>query len=90
MFKNMKQPTVYIMSNKPRGTLYIGVTSNLVQRVFQHKSESTRGFTQRYGCKMLVYYEIGDSVEGAILPKKQLKAGSRQNKINLIETMNPG
>jgi putative endonuclease len=86
----MKQPAVYIMTNKPRGTLYTGVTSNLVQRVFQHKSEATKGFTQRYGCKMLVYYEIGDSMEGVILREKQWKAGSRQNKINLIETMNPG
>jgi putative endonuclease len=85
----MKQPAVYIMANKPNGTLYTGVTSNLIQRVYQHKNEITKGFTRQYGCKMLVYYEIGTCMEGAIFREKQLKAGSRQKKIQLIERMNP-
>ena len=86
----MKQPAVYILTNKPRGTLYTGVTSNLIQRVHQHKNETTKGFSQQYACKMLVYYELGSSMEGAILREKQLKAGSRKKKIKLIENMNPG
>ena len=54
----MKQPAVYIMTNKRNGTLYTGVTSNLVQRIFQHKNNMIKGFTNRYNCKMLVYYEL--------------------------------
>ena len=86
----MKIPTVYIMASKPRGTLYTGVTSNLVQRAFQHKEGITGGFSQRYGCKTLVYYEVGGSMEGVIFREKQIKAGSRKDKLNLIESMNPG
>lgn len=77
------------MVNKPRGTLYTGVTSNLTQRVYQHKQGMTDGFTKRYGCKNLVYYEMGSNMEGAILREKQIKAGSRQDKFDLIEAMNP-
>lgn len=54
----MKQPAIYIMANKRNGTLYVGVTSNLIQRVFQHKEGVTQGFTYQYGCKDLVYYEL--------------------------------
>ena len=85
----MKIPAVYIMTSKPKGTLYTGVTSNLVQRVYQHKEGITGGFSQRYGCKTLVYYEVGGSMEGAIFREKQIKAGSRMDKIKLIESMNP-
>jgi predicted GIY-YIG superfamily endonuclease len=85
----MKLPAVYIMASKPRGTLYTGVTSNLVQRAYQHKEGITGGFSQRYGCKTLVYYEIGGSMEGAISREKQIKAGSREDKFKLIESMNP-
>ena len=85
-----KQPAVYIMASKPRGTLYTGVTSNLVQRAYQHKNGITGGFAQQYGCKTLVYYEVGGSMEGAIFREKQIKAGSRKDKINLIESINPG
>lgn len=85
-----KQPAVYIMASKPRGTLYTGVTSNLVQRAYQHKNEITGGFAQQYGCKTLVYYEVAGSMEGAIFREKQIKAGSRKDKINLIESINPG
>ena len=85
----MKQPAVYIMTNKFRGTLYTGVTSHLIQRVFQHKTGITGGFSRKYDCKKLVYFELGESMEGAILREKQIKAGSRQDKIQLIETVNP-
>lgn len=86
----MKHPAVYILANKPRGTLYTGVTSNLTQRIYQHRKGITGGFSQRYRCKLLVYYELGSSMEGAILREKQIKAGSRNDKIKLIESMNPG
>ena len=85
----MKQPAVYIMSNRREGILYTGVTSHLVQRVFQHKNGITGGFAHRYRCKILVCYELGGSMEGAILREKQIKAGSRKKKVHLIESMNP-
>ncbi|MCE3231008.1 MAG: endonuclease [Alphaproteobacteria bacterium] len=85
----MKQPAVYIMANKRAGVLYTGVTSNLVQRVVQHKNGLTGGFAHRYGCQKLVWYEAGGSMEGAIWREKQLKAGSRKKKVQLIEAMNP-
>ncbi len=85
----MKQPAVYIMANRRNGTLYIGVTSNLVQRAYQHRENLIEGFTQKHGCKMLVYYELGDSMEGAIFREKQLKGGSRKQKLRLIESVNP-
>jgi putative endonuclease len=77
------------MTNKRNGTLYTGVTSNLVQRVFQHKNDLTPGFTSRHGCKMLVYYEVCDTMESAISREKQLKGGSRKKKLMLIESFNP-
>jgi putative endonuclease len=83
-----RQPAVYIMASKPTGTLYIGVTSNLVQRVWQHREGATDGFTKQYGCKTLVWYEMHATMEHAILREKQLKAGSRKRKIALIEAMN--
>jgi putative endonuclease len=85
----MKQPATYIMANKRNGTLYTGVTSDLVRRVWQHRSGVVRGFTERYGCKMLVWYEVGGDMEGAINREKQIKAGSRSKKLALIESMNP-
>src|SRR5438874_2082136 len=85
----MKQPATYIMANKRNGTLYTGVTSDLVKRVWQHREGSAEGFTKRYGCKMLVWYELGDNMEHAILREKQIKAGSRTRKLALIEAMNP-
>lgn len=84
----MKQPAVYIMANKMNGTIYTGVTSNLIKRVYEHKNELARGFTKMYGCKLLVYYEIHSTMESAILREKQIKAGSRQKKIDLIEAQN--
>jgi putative endonuclease len=85
----MKRPAVYIMANKRNGTLYTGVTSNLPQRVWQHREGVMEGFTKERGCKMLVWYEQGDAMEGAILREKQIKGGSRKKKLALIEGMNP-
>lgn len=86
----MKQPAIYIMTNKCNGTLYTGVTSDLIQRVLQHKNKITPGSTARYGCKILVYYELHGDMESAILREKQIKGGSRKRKLNLIESFNPG
>ena len=85
----MKQPAVYIMANRRNGTLYTGVTSNLPRRVFDHREGTVAGFTSRYGCKMLVWYELHDTMAAAIAREKQIKAGSRRKKLALIEAMNP-
>ena len=71
-----KQPTVYILTNKANGILYTGVTSNLVKRIYEHKQNNSKGFTYKYNCKLLVYYEIFDEMYNAIEREKQLKAGS--------------
>ena len=84
-----KYPAIYIMANKPRGTLYTGVTSDLVKRVYQHKNFITLGFANRYNCKLLVYYELYGDMMNAIEREKQIKAGSRKKKIELIEKFNP-
>jgi putative endonuclease len=84
----MKQPAVYIMANRRNGTLYAGVTSDLAARVWQHKN-GTIGFTSRYGCKLLVWYELHSDMSAAIEREKQIKAGSRQRKLALIEALNP-
>ena len=85
----MKEPAVYIMTNKRRGTLYTGVTSNLVQRAYQHRESVIPGFTTRYGCKLLVYYEVHGTMYDAITREKQIKAGPRRKKVALIESLNP-
>ena len=85
----MKQPAVYIMASRRNGTLYTGVTSNLPQRVFQHREGVARGFTKKYGCKTLVWYEVHEEMLAAIAREKQIKGGSRKDKLNLIEAMNP-
>lgn len=84
----MKQGFVYIMSNKFEGTLYIGVTSDIVKRVYEHKNNLVDGFTKRYNLKNLVYYEIFDDIENAIKREKQLKNWHRDWKINLINDFN--
>jgi putative endonuclease len=84
----VKQPAVYIMASRRNGTLYTGVTSDLPGRAWQHKN-GTIGFTHRYGCKLLVWYELQGDMEHAILREKQIKAGSRRKKLALIEAMNP-
>ena len=85
----MKTGFVYIMANKKRGTLYIGVTSDLVNRINQHKSNTIDGFTKTYKIHTLVYYEAGDEIRGSIEREKQLKNWEREWKIQLIEKENP-
>ena len=85
----MKQPCVYILASRRNGTLYVGVTSNLPGRVWQHRNEVVDGFSKRYGVHTLVWYEPHETMESAILREKQLKAGSRARKLWLIEAMNP-
>ncbi len=77
----MKAPCVYVLANKPNGTLYIGVTSNLVQRVWQHKNDLVEGFTKRYGIHRLVWFEAHESMESAITREKMLKRWKRAWKI---------
>lgn len=84
-----RNPTIYIMANKRNGTLYTGVTSDLPRRVYEHKHEVVPGFTSRYGCNLLVYYEQCDSMVSAIEREKQIKGGSRKKKLALIESLNP-
>lgn len=85
----MKSYFVYILASKRNGTLYIGFTSNLVNRVWQHKHKVVRGFTERYDVDKLVYYEQTENVYSAITREKQLKKWNRSWKIRLIEEMNP-
>jgi putative endonuclease len=86
----MKQPCVYIMANKRRGTLYTDVTSDLPRRAFEHREGLAKGFTKKYGCTMLVWYEVHETMIDAITREKQIKAGSRAKKLALIEALNPG
>jgi putative endonuclease len=86
---SMKQPAVYIMVNRRNGTLYTGITSNLSQRVWQHREGIVPGFTARFGCKLLVWYDQYDDMPSAIAREKQIKAGSRRKKLALIEAQNP-
>ena len=80
---------VYIMSNRKKGILYIGVTSNLVARISQHKNELIEGFTKKYHLHNLIYYEVHENAESAITREKHLKQWKRNWKIDLIEKMNP-
>ena len=83
-----KYPAVYILASKRNGTLYIGVTSNLLKRVWEHKNNLIDGFTKRYAVHQLVWYELHSSMEEAIRREKVLKKWDRQWKIELIEKMN--
>ncbi len=83
------QPCVYILASKPHGTLYIGVTSNLITRVWQHKNNVVQGFTQKYHVHSLVHYELTEEIKAAIAREKQLKKWRRQWKVKLIESHNP-
>jgi len=85
----MKSYYVYIMANKRNGTLYIGVTNDLIKRVFEHKSDIVQGFTKKYKIHSLVYFEECGEIESAILREKQLKKWNRQWKLELIEKENP-
>lgn len=83
-----KQPCVYILASKRNGTIYIGVTSNLVKRVYEHKQDLVDGFTKRYGVHQLVWFERHGTMESAIAREKQLKNWNRAWKLKLIEEMN--
>jgi putative endonuclease len=84
-----RQPAIYLLTNKPHGTLYTGVTSNLVKRIWEHKNKVIRGYSARYNLTRLVYFELFDEMYEAISREKQIKAGSRGKKLELIESMNP-
>ena len=84
-----KQPAVYILARGKNGTLYTGVTSDLVKRIWEHKQDLADGFTKRYQVHALVYYELCDDMLSTIAREKQIKAGSRSKKILLIESNNP-
>ena len=85
----MKQGFVYILFNKRNGTLYTGVTSDLIKRIDEHKNKVVSGFSQKYGTDKLGYYEIFEDITFAIEREKQIKAGSRKKKLDLIESINP-
>ena len=86
----MKTFYVYILASKRNGTLYIGVTSDLIKRVYEHKNNLVRGFTETYKIHDLVYYEQTENIESAIKREKQLKEWKRQWKLEIIEINNPG
>jgi putative endonuclease len=83
-----RQYYVYIMTNIRNTVLYVGVTNDLIRRVYEHKQKVVDGFTRKYNIVMLVYYEIFDDIENAILREKQIKAGPRRRKVQLINSMN--
>jgi putative endonuclease len=83
------QYCVYILASKKNGTLYVGVKSDLIKRIYEHKNELVEGFTQKYAIHNLVYFEATESIESAIMREKQLKKWNRAWKINLIEKSNP-
>ena len=87
--REMKLPCVYILASKRNGTLYLGVTSNLVQRIWQHKNDYVEGFTKRYGVHTLVWFEPHESMESAIAREKAIKEWKRVWKVELIEKGNP-
>ncbi|MFA6391329.1 MAG: GIY-YIG nuclease family protein [Patescibacteria group bacterium] len=85
----MNQYYVYIMASKKNGTLYIGVTNNIIRRVYEHKNNEVEGFSKKYKVHRLVYYEQTENVESALNREKQLKKWNREWKINLIQKENP-
>ena len=85
----LKQPAVYILASKYNDTLYIGVTSNLPKRMYQHSEETFEGFSKKYSINMLVYFELCDDMLSAIAREKSLKGITREKKITLIEATNP-
>ncbi len=84
-----KEPATYILANKKNGTLYVGVTSDLRKRIYQHKNGLFQGFSSKYKTHMLVYYELHETMEAAILREKQIKKWNRDWKIELIAFQNP-
>jgi putative endonuclease len=84
-----KYSYTYILASKRNGTLYIGVTADLIKRVYKHKNNLIEGFTKKYGVHRLVYYETFENIENAIMREKQLKRWNRKWKLELIEQVNP-
>jgi putative endonuclease len=84
-----RSPCVYILASKKNGTLYIGVTSDLIKRAWEHKNDLVEGFTKKYGVHVLVYFELHEDMAAAIQREKQLKKWNRDWKIDLIEKDNP-
>jgi len=85
----MRKGYVYILASKRNGTLYTGVTSDLAKRVYEHKNNLVDGFTKKYNVHSLVYYEVHEDIEEAILREKQIKKWNRKWKLRIIEEMNP-
>lgn len=85
----MKYHAVYIVTNQKNGVLYTGVTSNLKKRIYEHKAGYTKGFSWKYNCKILVFYELHSTIYQAITREKQLKKSHRKKKLNLIHQLNP-
>jgi putative endonuclease len=85
----IKQPAVYILASKKNGTLYVGVTSDLVKRIWEHKNDLVKGFTKRYKIHDLVWYELHDNMDAAIEREKNMKEWKRAWKVKLIEESNP-
>ncbi len=81
---------VYLMMNKANTVIYTGVTSDLKKRVYEHREKLVEGFAEKYNVTKLVYFECFDEIESAILREKQIKAGSRLKKLNMIKSVNPG
>ena len=84
-----KQGFVYILTNKTHTVLYTGVTSDTARRIYEHKNSLIPGFAAKYRASKLVYYEVSEDIRSAITREKQIKAGSRQKKIALVNSMNP-
>ena len=84
-----KQPAVYILAGRKNGTLYVGVTSDLVKRIWEHRNDVVEGFTKRYGVHRLVWYEMHESMDSAIQREKRLKEWKRKWKVQWIENRNP-
>ncbi len=84
-----KRPAVYILASKRNGTLYTGVTSNLLKRVWEHRNDLVEGFTKRYGVHQLVWFELHETMDSAIVREKRIKEWKRAWKLKLIESTNP-
>jgi len=84
-----RQYYIYILTNKSHTVLYTGITNDIYRRIYEHKHKLIKGFSSKYNVTKLVYYEVFDSAESAIIREKQIKSGSRQKKINLIMNINP-
>ncbi len=89
MIYNNKQYYIYLLGNKNNTTIYTGITSDIKRRIWEHKNKTTKGFSSKYNLYKLLYYEIYQDPENAIIREKQIKSGSREKKIELIESMNP-